>query len=135
MNMQVGAPFELVWSNNELTNPAGQRPPGFGDEQRMQSRITELRLAIAGHCVGDVSFKLTPKGNKALLTVIHHNLPDSATMLRVGPRWHLPLDVLVARAIGEEPEPIWDGRGRLQKEYAENLLTVQDGDWEKRSDC
>ena len=56
-------------------------------------------------------------------------------MLRVGPRWHLHLDVLVARAIGEEPEPIWDGWRRLQKEYAENLLIAQDGDWEKKSDC
>ena len=42
MEMKVGAPFELVWRNDELTDPPGQRPPGFGDERRMQSRITEL---------------------------------------------------------------------------------------------
>ena len=28
MEMTVGAPFELVWRNSELTNPPGQRPPG-----------------------------------------------------------------------------------------------------------
>ena len=42
MEMKVGAPFELVWRNNELTDAPGQRPEGFGEEHRMQSRITEL---------------------------------------------------------------------------------------------
>ena len=42
MEMRVGAPVELVWRNNELTNPPGRRPPGSADEHRMQSRITEL---------------------------------------------------------------------------------------------
>src|SRR5262249_33431811 len=39
MELKVGAPFEFVWRNNELTDPPGQRPPGFADEHRMQSRI------------------------------------------------------------------------------------------------
>src|SRR4051812_27502536 len=42
MDLKVGAPFELVWRNDELTDPPGQRPPGFHDEHRMQSRITEV---------------------------------------------------------------------------------------------
>ena len=42
MEMKVGAPFELVWRNDELTDPPGQRPEAFGEEHRMQSRITEL---------------------------------------------------------------------------------------------
>ena len=129
MEMQIGAPFELIWRNNELTNPPGLRPPGFGDEHRMQSRITELdwprKLAIAWHGSGDVSFELTPKGSKVLLTVIHRRLPDRATTLRVGPGWHMHLDVLVARATGEEPEPFWDGWSRLQEEYEERLLSAQ----------
>ena len=29
MEMKVGAPVEFVWRNDELTNPPGQRPPGF----------------------------------------------------------------------------------------------------------
>jgi uncharacterized protein YndB with AHSA1/START domain len=42
MEMKSGTPFEFVWRNDELTNPPGQRPPGFGDERRMQSRIIEF---------------------------------------------------------------------------------------------
>ena len=121
MEMKVGAPVELVWRNDELTNPPGQRPPGFGDERRMQSRIIELdpprKLAIAWDGSGDVSFELEPKGNEVLLTVIHRRLPDRESLLGVGAGWHMHLDILVARASGKEPVPFWDGWSRLQKEY------------------
>jgi uncharacterized protein YndB with AHSA1/START domain len=121
IEMKVGAPFELVWRNDELTDPPGQRPPGFGDERRMQSRVTELdpprKLAFAWEGSGDVSFELEPKGNEVLLTVIHRRLPDRATLLRVGAGWHMHLDVLVARTTDKEPEPFWDGWSRLRQEY------------------
>jgi uncharacterized protein YndB with AHSA1/START domain len=52
IEMKGGTPFEFVWRNDELSNPPGQRPPGFGDEHRMQSRNIEFdpprRLAITG---------------------------------------------------------------------------------------
>jgi len=121
MEMKVGAPFEFVGRNDELTDPPGQRPPGFSEEHRMQSRITELdpprKLAITWQGSGDVSFELEPKGNKVLLTIIHRRLPDRATLLKVGPGWHMHLNILVARATGEQPEAFWDGWSRLQKEY------------------
>ena len=125
MELKIGAPFELVWRNDELTNPPGHRPAGFGDEHRMQSRITELdpprKLTIAWGNSGDVSFELEPKGNHVLLTVIHRRLPDRGTMLMVGAGWHMHLDVMVARASGEEPAPFWEGWARLQKEYDRRL--------------
>ena len=125
MEMKVGAPFEFVWRNNELTNPPGQRPPGSGDEHRMQCQITELdpprKLAITFGASGVVSFELDPKGNNVLLTLIHSRLPDRATLLKVAAGWHSHLDILVARATGEEPAPFWDSVSRLQKEYDRRL--------------
>jgi uncharacterized protein YndB with AHSA1/START domain len=121
MEMKVGAPVELVWRNNELTSPPGDRPAGFDDEHRMQSKITELdpprKLSIAWKGSGDVSFELEPRGNEVMLTVTHRRLPDRRTMLMVGAGWHMHLDVLAARATGKEPEPFWDGWGRLKEEY------------------
>ena len=112
MEMKVGAPFEFVWQNDKLSDPPGQRPPGFAEEHRMQSRITELdpprKLAFTWQGSGDVSFELEPRGKRVLLTVIHRRLPDRATLLKVGPGWHNHLDVLVARATGKKPEPFWD---------------------------
>jgi uncharacterized protein YndB with AHSA1/START domain len=127
MEMKAGAPFEFVWRNDELTDPPGQRPPGFSEEHRMQGRITELdpprKLAIAWRDTGDVSFDLEPVGNDVLLTLIHRRLPDRAVMLKVGAGWHMHLDILVARARGQEPESFWDGWSRLRQEYDSRLPT------------
>lgn len=126
MAMTVGAPFELVWRNDELTDPPGARPAGFPPEHSMQSRITALDpprlLAIAWAGTGDVSFELEPKGKQVLLTVIHRRLPDRAMMLKVGGGWHMHLDILAARASGKpDPAPFWDGWLRLKDEYDRRL--------------
>ena len=125
MEMAVGAPFEFVWRNDELTDPPGQRPPGASDEHRLQCRITELdpphKLAITWGSTGGVSFALEPQGDKVLLTLIHRRLPDRSTLLNVSAGWHMHLDILVARVTGEEPEPFWEGWSRLKAEYDRHL--------------
>jgi uncharacterized protein YndB with AHSA1/START domain len=125
MEMKVGAPFEFVWRNDELTDPPGQRPTDFGDEHRMQSRITEVdpprKLAFSWQGSGDVSFELEPRGDHVLLIVIHRRLPDRATLLKVGAGWHMHLDILVARATGKQPAPFWEGWSQLQKEYDKRM--------------
>ncbi len=118
--MKVGAPFELVWRNGELTS-AGKRPAGFDEEHRMESRIVACepprKLAFTWQRGGEVTFELEPRGNKVLLTVVHRRLPDRATMLKVAAGWHAHLDVLVARATDSEPEPFWDRWVSLKDEY------------------
>ena len=125
MELMVGAPFELVWWNDDLTDPPGKRPPGVGAEHRMPSRITEIdpprKLTITWEGSGDVSFALEPQGTEVLLTVIHRRLPDRPTLLVVGAGWHMHLDVLVARATGTEPVPFWDGWSRLRQAYDRRL--------------
>jgi uncharacterized protein YndB with AHSA1/START domain len=125
MEMKVGAPFELVWRNDELTDPPGQKPEGFGDEHRMESRITELdpphRLSIAWGNSGDVSFELEQDGDEVMLTLIHRRLPNRDTLLKVAAGWHAHLDVMVARATGKEPKPFWDTWRGLHDEYAQRI--------------
>jgi len=125
MELEPGAPFEFVWRNDELTDPPGRRPSGFGDEHRMRSRITELdpprKLAFTWEGSGEVSFELYPKGDDVLLTIIHRRLPDRPTLLRVSAGWHMHLDVLVACATGKASEPFWDGWSRLENEYGARL--------------
>lgn len=125
MELKVGATFELVWRNSELTNPPGERPQGFGDEHRLESRILALDpprlLALTFGNAGEVTFELERRGNDVLLTLIHSRLPDRKTTLMVGAGWHMHLDVLVARATGKEPEPFWDGWSRLKADYERRL--------------
>ena len=122
MEMKVGAPFEFVWRNSELTDPPGKRPEGFGEEHRMESRITELdpprKLAFTwGKEDSDVSFALEPKGEKVLLTMVHRRLPTRGMMVGVSTGWHAHLDMLATRLNDEKSEPFWDRFTRLRAEY------------------
>jgi uncharacterized protein YndB with AHSA1/START domain len=125
MEMKIGAPFELVWRNDELTNSPGKRPAGYSAEHRMQSKILELdpprRLAFTFGNNGDVTIDLEPKGNEVLLTLVHRRLPDRPTLLRVAAGWHSHLDVLVARSSGREPVNFWDGMLRLLDDYDKRI--------------
>lgn len=121
MELKVGAPFELIWRNDELSSAPVNRPAGFPEEQRMKSRITEVdpprKLSFTWEGSGDVTFELERQGDEVLLTVIHRRLPDRDTLLKVAAGWHTHLDVWAARAAGKEPEPFWEGWSRLREEY------------------
>jgi len=121
MEMKAGTPFELTWRNDELTDPPGERPAGFGDEHRMQSRIVEFdpprKLTIAWSGSGNVSFELAQKGDEVLLTIIHRRLPDRSSLLMHVAGWHMHLDVLAALVTATTPEPFWDGWRRLMTVY------------------
>jgi len=125
MEMKAGSAFELVWRNDELTDPPGNKPDGFGEEHRMQSRITELdpprKISFTWDQTGDVTIELEEKGGEVLLTLIHRRLPNRNYMLGVSAGWHMHLGVLVARARGKEPQPFWDGWLKLKQDYERRL--------------
>lgn len=123
MDPKAGAPVELVWRNDELTNPPGKRPAGFAEEHRMMCEVIECdpprKLVITWAGSGNVSFELEPRGSRVLLTLIHRRLPDRRMTLMFGAGWHMHLDILLARIDDREPEPFWDGWSRLRDEYDE----------------
>jgi uncharacterized protein YndB with AHSA1/START domain len=125
MELAVGAPFELVWRNDELTDPPGQRPDGFGEEHRMESRITEVdppkKLSFEWGTTGGVTFELEPDGNGVLLTITHRRLPSRDMLLKVAAGWHAHLDVLEAVAAGERPAEFWQNWERLKDDYDSKL--------------
>jgi uncharacterized protein YndB with AHSA1/START domain len=126
MDLTGGAPFELVWRNDELTDPPGTRPAGFGEEHRMQSRVLSCdpprKLVFTFGVQSEVTFALDPRGAKVLLTVIHKRVPDRATLLKVSAGWHAHLDILVAVASGAQaPAAFWDGWSRLHEDYDRRL--------------
>ncbi len=124
MALEVDAPLELIWRNDELTDPPGSRPSGSSGENRMQSRILEVdplrKLVIAWGASGaSVSFELEPREGDVLLTIVHRGVPDRASALNFGPGWHAHLDVLAAILGEKQPQPFWDEIVRLKGEYAE----------------
>lgn len=125
MELSEGAPFTLVWRNDELSNPPGVRPEGFGEEHSLESRITEIdpprKLSFTWGSTGGVTFELEQRGKEVELTVTHRRLPDRDLLLKVSAGWHAHLDVLAARVSGREPKPFWDHWSRLQADYDRRL--------------
>lgn len=125
MELSEGAPFTLVWRNDELSNPPGVRPEGFGEEHSLESRITEIdpprKLSFTWGSTGGVTFELEQRGKEVELTVTHRRLPDRDLLLKVSAGWHAHLDVLAARVSGREPTPFWDHWSRLQADYDRRL--------------
>ncbi len=125
MEMRVGAPFELVWRNDELTSPPGERPAGFDAETRMESRIVAIdpprMLAFEWFGKGEVTFELEPRGEDVLFTVTHRRLPQRPNLVNVAAGWHSHLDLLVACVTGQDPAPHWDHWSRLRGEYDRSL--------------
>lgn len=121
MDEKAGATFELVWRNDELTDPPGSRPEGFSEEMRMMSRILEVhkhrRLVFTWGESGEVSFDLKEEGDEVLLTVTHRRITDRANLLMVGAGWHMHLDILAAKLTGRQADPFWDGWLRLKDDY------------------
>jgi uncharacterized protein YndB with AHSA1/START domain len=125
MALVPGAPFELVWRNDELSASPAERPEGFPAESRATCRITQVeplrRLSFEWPGVGDVTFQLAPAGDDVLLTVTHERVPDPALRTMVGAGWHMHLDILQARAEGRTPPSFWRGWVRLRSEYERRL--------------
>lgn len=126
MQPSVGSGFELIWRNDELTNPPGQRPDGFDAQHSMRSTITVFepprRLAFTWNNTGDVSFELEPVGDEVRLTVVHREIRERPLMMKIGAGWHMHLDILVARVSGAaDPAPFWDGWLKLKRDYEERI--------------
>jgi uncharacterized protein YndB with AHSA1/START domain len=121
MEARVGAPFTLVWRNDELTDQPGARPKEFRAEESMESRITVFdpphSLAFTWGA-GDVSMDLEERGDGVLLTVTHRRIVERSARLMISAGWHAHLDILAARLAGKEPAlPFWDGWLRLRQKY------------------
>ncbi len=126
MQLEKGAAFELTWRNDELTDPPGARPEGFGDEHHMKSRIIEVdpprRLVFSWYESGEITFELKPAGDRVLLTVTHKGLGERPMRLMVSAGWHVHLDLLADRLWERKPkQPFWDGWLALKADYEKRI--------------
>jgi uncharacterized protein YndB with AHSA1/START domain len=125
MTPQAGSAFELVWRNDELTDPPGNKPDGFGEEHRMQSRITEYdpphRLAFSWDGDSDVTIELEPRGDNVQLTLVHRHLGNRNRVLMHSAGWHAHLDLLADRVSGRKSAPFWNTWLRLKAAYDARL--------------
>lgn len=122
MKPEGGESFELVWRNDDLAVPAGERPEDMPEEHRMQSQVVAAepprKLVIAWRNTGDVTFELQPQGDQVLLTLTHARFPTRSSLLNHAAGWHAHLDVLEELASGHEPaQSFWDRWRTLVRDY------------------
>lgn len=120
MDLVAGASLELVWRNDTLSDAADSRPPGFAEEQRMQSRVIAvelMRTLTIAWGEGAVTFTLKEKGERVLLTITHCGLDDPASRRMIAGGWHMHLDILFAARSGTQPASFWSGWTQLQAVY------------------
>ena len=126
MVAEAGEPFELVWRNDDLGVPVGERPEDKPEEHRMQSHVVAAdpprKLVIAWNNTGDVTFELEPHGDEVLLTVTHARFPTRSSLLNHSAGWHAHLEALEAIAAGRTPaEPFWARWKALHEDYERRL--------------
>ncbi len=125
MEPRVGGAATLTWRNDELNDPPGRRPEGFGEEHSMDATITAWdpprRLAFTWGDTGGVSFDLAEQGGEVLLTLTHSRIADRAMRLNISAGWHMHLTMMAARIRGETPPDFWSGWAALKAEYEQRL--------------
>jgi uncharacterized protein YndB with AHSA1/START domain len=131
MELRVGGTVELRFRHAELHTGA-EKPPakhaqhGAGHVSRGRVTRCEPPRLIAftwgdEDPTSEVSFELSPRGERVLLTLTHRRLASRADALDVASGWHLHLDILGDRLHGVETKRFWSVLERLESEYAERL--------------
>ena len=122
MQLRTGGRVELQFRFSELTSE--QTPANEGDSCAVVGRVTRCDpphgLSFTwgeGPDASEVSFELTPRGEKVLLVITHRRLPDRETMVPVAAGWHTHLNLLSDCFAGGLLRPFWSTKSFLEFEY------------------
>jgi uncharacterized protein YndB with AHSA1/START domain len=131
MELRVGGRVELTFRHSGLSAHAEPIPEKYAkyDGSGFEGRITRcepprLLSYTWGDCRGqqsEVTFELTPEGEKVVLVLTHYRLGDRAAMVSVSSGWHIHLGILVDHLEGRAPRPFWSTFAHLEAEYERRL--------------
>lgn len=69
----------------------------------------------------EVTFELTPRGDKVLLALTHRRLGDRGMMISVASGWHTHLAILADNLDGVTPRPFWSSHERAAAAYERRI--------------
>jgi uncharacterized protein YndB with AHSA1/START domain len=130
MELRVGGRVALQFNHAELSEE--QTPEKYRQNACApvrESRITRCEkprlLAFTwgsgAEPESEVTFELTVRGEKVLLTLTHRRLADRASMVSVAGGWHIHLAILTDILEGRPPRPFWSTYTALDKEYQSRI--------------
>lgn len=130
---RVGGKVELRFRHDTLS-PHDEQPPDkykhMKDGTGFTGRVTRydpprLLSYTWGEGTGEeseVTFELTPEGEKVRLTLTHRRLGDDPDMLAsVATGWHTHLGILSARLNDRVPRGFWSVHREMEEEYLKIL--------------
>ncbi len=116
MELHPGGKAELTFRNGDLSPTKEETPEayrkydctGFAAEITRcdPPRLLRHTWPDRGADTAEVTYELTPQGDKVLLTLTHRRLSREA-MREVGGGWHTHLGILADRLAGRVPPPFW----------------------------
>ncbi|MCX4092960.1 SRPBCC family protein [Nocardia sp. alder85J] len=121
----VGGTVAHVFRNAELTG----EPRGPVDEHLMPTTILAWDpprlLTHTWEDGSEVTFELTPVGDRVRLVVTHRRIAGPAGVLNYSAGWHAHLDLLADRLAGRTPPYFDDAMAELRDRYAARLGHTQ----------
>lgn len=132
MELRVGGKVEHVFRNSSLTAHPDPVPEKYKKytEARMEGRVTACeppRLVSYtwpedSGAESEVTFELTPKGDKVLLVLTHTRLATRGAVVGVMGGWHTHLAILEDRLNDREPAVgFWAAHARIEAEYEKRV--------------
>jgi uncharacterized protein YndB with AHSA1/START domain len=129
---RVGGKMELFFKHANLAQPGEAVPEKYKQAHdpgiRAMHEITRyepprlLAFTWAGPA-SEVTFELTPQGDKVRLVLTHERLADRDAMRNVAGGWHSHLTLLADRLEGRASGPFWPLVTRLHAEYESRIIS------------
>ncbi len=129
MELRVGGNVQLRFLHSSLTPHQEPTPErfkhmdcGVGFDGRVTACDPPRLLAYTwGGETSEVTFELTPQGEKVLLVVTHTRLRDRDEMTNVAAGWHTHLGILEDHLLEQTCRPFWSTHERLEQEYKQRF--------------
>jgi uncharacterized protein YndB with AHSA1/START domain len=128
IEMRVGGRAEMAFDHSRITSEP--IPERFAQEAHARFTGTVTRCQPPrllsytwpwGEHDTEITFELTPIGDKVKLVVIHSRLPNRKGMVNVAAGWDAHVGLLADLLAGTPPRPFWATHAQLQKTYETTL--------------
>lgn len=131
---RVGGKVELSFKHDNLSpkdDPIPEKYKSMKNGHYFEGKVTQydpprLLSYTWGEETGEeseVTFELTPEGDKVRLTLTHRRLGDDRdTLISVASGWHTHLGIFADRLSGKTPKGFWAVHNKMETEYEQRLV-------------
>lgn len=137
MELRVGGKVELRFDHDALSPEPETVPEKYCNTERYPSFTGHVTVCEPPYRLAytwaeswgkdsEVTFELTPEGDKVHLLLTHRRLSDQhETQTSVAAGWHTHLRILIDRLENHDPAAFWKEHSQREEEYARLLASKE----------